>query len=170
MRIGLPIVHCLAGGIWAGRSVSATAQQAFGSITASDSGRRVEITIPLKYRVRVFRDLAKRWPHLTASTLLEVPAANLADLPPLLQGQVAIAAFDANNKILGATGLQIQGVLDVLYPYAGDLGLTFAADHTPTMRLWAPTARNVTLLRFADALPATEPERVAMTRDAASGV
>jgi pullulanase len=143
-----------------------------GSITASDSGLGgVEITIPLKYHGPGFpSDLAKRWPHLTASTLLEVPAANLADLPSLLQGQVAIAAFDANDKILGATGLQIQGVLDVLYPYAGDLGLTFATDHTPTVRLWAPTARNVTLLRFADALPATEPERVAMTRDAASGV
>ena len=39
-----------------------------------------------------------------------------------------------------ATGLQIPGVLDDLFAYDGDLGVTWDGA-TPTLRVWAPTAR-----------------------------
>ena len=40
----------------------------------------------------------------------------------------------------------------------------------PTVRLWAPTARSVKLLLYADSNPATVPQSLAMTADPATGV
>ena len=60
----------------------------------------------------------------------------------ILKGQVAVAAYDAKGAPVDATSLQIAGALDDLYAYAGPLGVTYAGD-TPTLRVWAPTARSV---------------------------
>src|SRR6185503_1954300 len=53
-------------------------------------------------------------------------------------------------------------VLDALYTYTGSLGVTFDAG-VPTLRVWAPTARKVTLLVFDSSTAATPSERVTMT-------
>jgi hypothetical protein len=56
-----------------------------------------------------------------------------------------------------ATGVQIPNVLDSLYAAgarAAELGVSWNGD-VPTLRLWAPTARSVTLHRFTD--PAAPP-------------
>src|SRR6185436_2224211 len=74
-----------------------------------------------------------------------------------------------NSTLVDATGLQIQGVLDDLYTYDGPLGVTFSANRTPTFRVWAPTARAVSLLVFNSSSAADPLQTVAMTRDA-SGV
>ena len=61
-----------------------------------------------------------------------------------------MVATSADGVRFGATGLQIPGVLDDLYAYDGDLGVTWDGD-VPTMRLWAPTADSVNLHVFATA-------------------
>ena len=55
---------------------------------------------------------------------------------------------------VNATGLQIPGVLDDLYTYNGDLGVSWEGE-VPTVRVWAPTAKSVTLHLFDDSDPAT---------------
>ena len=60
-------------------------------------------------------------------------------------------------------------MLDDLYTYNGPLGVTFAGA-TPTLRVWAPTARSVKLHLFADSNPATSASVMNMTVDPATGV
>ena len=89
-------------------------------------------------------------------------------MPDALKGQLAVSATDADGALRVATGVQIPGVLDDLYPYSGGLGVTWAGG-VPTVRVWAPTAKSVDLRRYADATTDTSTTD-AMTRDDATGV
>ncbi|MEJ5199340.1 MAG: alpha-1,6-glucosidase domain-containing protein, partial [Anaerolineae bacterium] len=69
----------------------------------------------------------------------------------LLRGQVVVAKYQAGGRRLDATWPQIQGVLDDLYAAAAvpqTLGVSYRGA-APTVRVWAPTARSVTLRRYA---------------------
>lgn len=85
----------------------------------------------------------------------------------LLTGQVMLASFK-DDTLLDMTGVQIPGVIDQLYTYDGDLGLTFT-DGIPTFTLWAPTAQNVSLNLYTDSSSSTEATVYEMTRDVATG-
>ena len=69
-----------------------------------------------------------------------------------------VAAYDAAGALVQATGVQIPGVLDDLYAsaYHADLGPSWHHGR-PSLALWAPTAKHVTLLLGE--------RRVAMRRD-----
>ena len=110
----------------------------------------------------------KQFPHLGSFTALKLPPDALANLPAILKGQLAVAVRDENGKMLDAAGLQIPGVLDDLYHYDGPLGVAYAGA-TPTLRVWAPTARAVALHLFADATTSVS-TTVALRADPASGV
>ncbi|MCA9957146.1 MAG: hypothetical protein KC434_20600, partial [Anaerolineales bacterium] len=73
-----------------------------------------------------------------------------------------------SGQTINAAGLQIPGVLDDLYPYDGDLGVTFS-DGVPTLTLWAPTARGVRLHLFDNADPNTEAEILVMRPTPSNG-
>lgn len=108
--------------------------------------------------------LAQRFPHLASATALAVPSSAQALAGNLLRGQIVVVEFKS-GKPKSATQLQIQGVLDDLYASAASaqtLGPSFAGDGTPTLKLWAPTAKAVTLVIGT--------QDIAMTRDDASGV
>ena len=111
-------------------------------------------------------EVLEKMPHLAGSLAFKVPANRLAEVPEALKSQLAIEAKAGDGTLIDATSLQIQGVLDDLYTYDGPLGVTFAANHAPTFRVWAPTARTVRLI------VTTSPEgdgpsiEVSMTRDA----
>jgi pullulanase-type alpha-1,6-glucosidase len=117
-----------------------------------------------------------KFPHLAGLTALTVPAG--ADVKEILKGQVWVAASTAERGVVEVTGVQIPGVLDDLYATAAaneTLGVSFnqarrPADRQATLKLWAPTAQEAALLLYANANPTTEPERVAMSLDSASGV
>jgi pullulanase-type alpha-1,6-glucosidase len=85
-----------------------------------------------------------------------------------LKGQVAVAATGPDG-LLDATGLQIAGVLDDLYAYDGPLGVSYE-DGVPVLRVWAPTAQRVRLIRFADSNPETQGEATTMRIDPETGV
>lgn len=120
----------------------------------------------------------ERFPHLAGFSALKLDSANLAQVPALLQGQVAVLARDEDGKVVDATGLQIPGVLDDLYTYDGPLGIEWPNDpnvdavvRVPRFHLWAPTARNVNLLRFSSSDPNAAPdESRPMQFDSATGV
>ena len=95
-------------------------------------------------------------------------AADLALVPEILKGQMAVIATNGGVRV-DATGLQIQGVLDDLYDFAGELGVVWDG-RVPEINLWAPTAKSVTLHLFDDADPATVATTNPMTRDDATGV
>ena len=109
-----------------------------------------------------------KFPQLAGDATLKLDPADVAKVPDILKGQIALTALDASGKLLDATTPQIPGVLDDLFAYKGPLGVTYAGG-APTLRLWAPTARSVSLHLFDDS-HTTVSQTVAMTADAASGV
>jgi pullulanase len=94
--------------------------------------------------------------------LYKLPA-NAIDPKELLKHQVWLSSSKGTF-----TGLQIQGVLDNVYNYTGELGVSMNGN-TPTLRVWAPTAQSVALRVFDDST-ITANQRIPMMLDATSGV
>ncbi|MES2316716.1 MAG: alpha-1,6-glucosidase domain-containing protein [Pseudomonadota bacterium] len=116
--------------------------------------------------------LAVKFPHLAGATSLTLSGADVASLAAKVSGQFAIAQFDGAGKLVQVTSLQTNGMLDSLYAANAansKLGATFDAAGVPTFRLWAPTAKAVSLNVYASA-DAAAASSVAMNRDGASGV
>jgi pullulanase len=90
-------------------------------------------------------------------------------LAPHLTDQLVVVQEDAAGKVLGATTAQIPGLLDDRFAGAAqvtDLGVSYSGGHT-RFKLWAPTARSVTLCMSSPGRPAAG---YAMTEDPATGV
>ncbi|MEU9509216.1 pullulanase-type alpha-1,6-glucosidase [Micromonospora sp. NPDC048170] len=109
------------------------------------------------------------FPHLWAYRGFTLDRRDLAKVPAALRGQLLVTERDAEGTLLAATGVQIPGVLDDVYARATDarLGPTFAGG-VPTLAVWAPTARTVSLQLFDS--PTAQPRTVAMRRDDRTGV
>ncbi len=120
-------------------------------------------SVPLTVRDAGLSDsLRGKFPHLGGYESLRVPRMTRAQLEGILTGQLAVASFTPQGELSALTGVQLPGVLDQLYAGARDrtLGPTWRAGR-PSLRLWAPTAKNVTLLLTRNG----GEQRVAMTRD-----
>ncbi|WP_428266556.1 pullulanase-type alpha-1,6-glucosidase [Haliangium sp.] len=86
-----------------------------------------------------------KFPHLSGYKALTLPAG--IDTAAILQSQLAVVG-KSSSGLVSATAVQIPGVLDELFAYDGALGVGFedtGAPQRPTFRLWAPTARSVTV-------------------------
>lgn len=103
-------------------------------------------------------DLADAYPHLRTSLCLRVPEEAAALAREALRCQLAVSAHLPSGRLAAAGGLQVPGVLDELYAAAADatLGPAWYAG-TPTLRLWAPTAREVALLLWPADAPLHHP-------------
>lgn len=112
---------------------------------------------------------ADKFPHLAEYTALTLDAESLPLVPDILKGQIALSVSTAEGELLDATSVQIPGVLDDLYTYAGPLGVTWEAD-VPTVTVWAPTALSVALRLFDTAATDDEGTLLSMTQDADAGV
>ncbi len=113
-------------------------------------------------------DILRKYPHLRDYAVLKVNETDASKLTEILKGQIAVIAHGLNGRAVDATGVQIPGVLDDLYPYDGPLGITFDGD-IPTLRVWAPTAQAVTLQMF-DTAAASYANKMPMEWDAKTGV
>jgi len=107
-------------------------------------------------------DLRADFPHLASRGAWTIGAADLDEARAALRGELVAVARDVDGKVLEATRVQIAGVLDALYTYAGPLGATIDGDGVD-LALWAPTAQMVKLLHHAGPDGAGV-ETVAMTR------
>jgi pullulanase len=138
---------------------------ASGAISVSSAGvTGFDATYDLGAPAALDGSVTTRFPQLAGTIGLAVPAAALPQVGAMLRGQVVVVDFSGGVPV-SATQPQIQGVLDDLYATtaaAQKLGLSFATDHTPTFRLWAPTATNVQVTIDGGAH--------AMSFDSASGV
>ena len=113
--------------------------------------------------------LAQRFQFVGPGATLAL--ADPAALDPVITSQLVVVQEDADGNVLGATTGQLAGLLDDRFRAAAstsDLGVVPGPRHAQ-FKLWAPTARRVTLCTYSarDRAPAT---RTAMTRDAATGV
>jgi pullulanase len=107
-------------------------------------------SLPLTFAAKSQGESVKfKYPHLSDYAALKLDPADLAKVPEILKGQVAVVAFNSDGKVIDATGLQIPGVLDDLYEYSGPLGVQIE-DGLPVLRLWAPTALSVSVQLFSD--------------------
>ena len=117
----------------------------------------------------LFHAQRRQFPHLGGYRALAVPENDRARLGELLRGQLVVAGFDADGRVLTVTGVQLPGILDDLYADARDAPLGPGIDHgRPTLSVWAPTARTVTLELFKS--PGDEPHDHEMSRDDATGI
>lgn len=139
--------------------VSATAQIKVDG-TEVTGGKVIDLTLD---PAGLSMPLKTAWPHLANLKALKLTATSSAAVKELLKGQLVVVARDDTGKALAATAVQIAGAIDDLYHYEGPLGTTFNG-RAPTIRVWAPTAQEVKLLRFGTDL-APLPE-VTMTRSA----
>jgi pullulanase-type alpha-1,6-glucosidase len=92
-------------------------------------------------------DVVAAYPHLAGYEALRLSAKDAKLVEELLTGQVAVAAYDDLGRLRDATGIQIPGVLDDVFSgaYDRDLGVTWNGS-SPSVALWAPTAKDVDLL------------------------
>lgn len=104
-------------------------------------------SMPLTFDGALPDDVAEQYPHLASYDALRLNEKDAKNVEDLLTGQVAVAAFDDLGRLVDATSLQIPGVLDDVYRGAldADLGVTWNGN-APAVAVWAPTAKDVTLL------------------------
>ncbi|KAK9832555.1 hypothetical protein WJX81_008597 [Elliptochloris bilobata] len=108
----------------------------------------------------------KRFPHLAGCTPLLIPDNILRQVDlahTLLRAQLAVSVHEADGTPVNATGVQLQGVLDQLFYYSGPLGAEVGANSV-ALRVWAPTAQQVTLLLW-DTPAGGAAEEIAMTEE-----
>ncbi|MFF4395946.1 pullulanase-type alpha-1,6-glucosidase [Streptomyces sp. NPDC001480] len=135
-----------------------------GSITVKDGTLTSDDERWLRLSKTTLTDAQKaRFPHLKDYTAWSVDPRDRDRVRQALGGQLVASQRAANGAVLSATGVQIAGVLDDLYPGAtkARLGPVFH-DGKPTLSVWAPTARSVRL--------DLDGRSVGMHRDAATGV
>jgi pullulanase/glycogen debranching enzyme len=116
--------------------------------------------------------LQQKYPHLAGATALAMSDADSNGIAAKASHQFAIAQFDAAGKLVQVTSLQTGGMLDSVFAGAArnaTLGLSYARNGVPTFRVWAPTAKSVSLNLYPDANSAATTTR-AMSKDVASGV
>ena len=125
--------------------------------------------IQLRFDDKVKENSYSKFPNINGYDKWRIPEDLSAQIPDIVKSEVAIAAYDNSGKLVDTTGIQIQGVLDDLYSYSGNLGVIYDRD-TPELKLWAPTAKAVTLHRFTNANPATNSIQTPMSFDSKTGV
>ena len=109
-----------------------------------------------------------RW--LGQGATWSVPAMAFRHYEGWLGGDLLLVEEDPQGRVLDATRVQHAAALDGRYAAAealDDLGVTAAADRTG-FRVWAPTARRVSVCLYADATAPASASR-AMQRDASTG-
>ena len=111
-------------------------------------------------------------PNATGLTRL-TNTLTAAQAKTLLKGQTAVASYNGGGDLIQVSGTQIQSVLDDLYVDNGSaeataLGVTYSGT-IPSLSIWAPTAQEVVLYKFADATTTVSTTHT-LTEDPASGV
>ena len=120
------------------------------TVGATASG--IEQSVELQSTDVLAAGVAQRFGWVGDGATLALPAALQPGLRAWLTAQLMLVREDSQGRVLDATYLQIPGVLDARYASADDdRGLGVQASNSATQfRLWAPTARAVTLCLYAD--------------------
>ncbi|MEU0957105.1 pullulanase-type alpha-1,6-glucosidase [Streptomyces niveus] len=154
--------------VWKVKATEATSQQL---VYAPDGGITVENGALsdegqwLRLAPGTLSDAQKdKYPHLKDFPAFTVDPRDRDRVKESLRGQLVATQRAANGALLDATGVQIPGILDDLYgadATRASLGPVFRKG-SPTLSVWAPTARRVSLELDGKSVP--------MRRDDRSGV
>lgn len=140
-----------------------------GGIQVTDGvlvgGERLSLTLD---PAGLSASVLEKFPQLSSYEAFKLAPSDVERVKELLKGQLVAEEYetlsDGSEKTLLATGLQLPGVLDELYAYDGELGVSWNGN-IPTIRVWAPTALSVTLRLFDDATISTS-TNLLMTEEA----
>ncbi|MBV2353655.1 pullulanase-type alpha-1,6-glucosidase [Streptomyces sp. J2-1] len=135
-----------------------------GSLTVKDGALTGDDEQWLRLTRGTLTDAQKaKFPYLKDYTAWTVDPRDRNRVRTALTGQLVASQRAANGAVLAATGVQIAGVLDDLYPAAtkAALGPVFSGGR-PTLSVWAPTAQDVRLDLDGTSVP--------MKRDDTTGV
>ncbi|MFC8364102.1 pullulanase-type alpha-1,6-glucosidase [Streptomyces griseorubiginosus] len=152
---------------WNGNDSAASTQLLYsldGSIAVKDGTLTSDDERWLRLTRTGLTDAQKaKFPHLKDYTAWSVDPRDRDRVKQALTGQLVASQRAANGAVLSATGVQIAGALDDLYPAAtkAELGPVFHQGR-PTLSVWAPTAQSVRLELAGSTVP--------MRRDATTGV
>ncbi|MGW1180622.1 pullulanase-type alpha-1,6-glucosidase [Streptomyces drozdowiczii] len=151
--------------VWKVKATEATSQQLVyakdGGISVvdgalSDEGQWLRLT------PSALTDAQKaKYPHLKDYPAFTVDARDRDRVREALRGQLIATQRAANGALLAATGVQSAGVLDDLYGAKASgaaLGPVFRHG-TPTLSVWAPTARTVALELDGKTVPMRRDDR-----------
>ncbi|WP_327711463.1 pullulanase-type alpha-1,6-glucosidase [Streptomyces sp. NBC_00464] len=151
--------------VWKVKATEATSQQlvyaSSGGISVvdgalSDEGRWLRLS------PSALTDAQKaKYPHLKDYPAFTVDARDRDRVREALRGQLIATQRAANGALLAATGVQSAGVLDDLYgtrASSASLGPVFRHG-TPTLSVWAPTARTVSLELDGKTVPMRRDDR-----------
>ncbi|MDO6746760.1 pullulanase-type alpha-1,6-glucosidase [Gilvimarinus sp. 1_MG-2023] len=108
---------------------------------------------------------AQKFPHLADWQAWKVDTTEI-DRAAWLAGELVLAAYDSEDQLLKATGVQISGALDAYYANDAQLGSWISGEQTH-FAVWSPTARNMTLEVFASATDDQPQASHPMTQDPA---
>ncbi|GAB4502495.1 MAG: pullulanase-type alpha-1,6-glucosidase [Anaerolineales bacterium] len=140
------------------------------ALTLTADGVSGGAEIPLEYlKAGADAEIKAKFPQLAAFTAFRLPPQSPETLAEILQAQIAVIVRDENGKVVDVTGVQLPGVLDDLFAYDGNLGVTFEGD-SPRLSLWAPTAKSVSLMLFAAPGDSSPAATLPLKREPASGV
>jgi pullulanase len=146
-----------------------------GGLTVTNSGITGGTLIPLTPGGSLTQEELARYPQLGSYAVLQIaPTVPLATLQQALKGELAFSAISSSGSLQYATGVQSAGVLDDLYYFGGKLGVVMRHDDPDgfeprdgqdqvQIRLWAPTAQQVSLQLFNGANDTTPAATIPMT-------
>jgi pullulanase-type alpha-1,6-glucosidase len=145
------------------------ANAANGGITVDDEGIHGADKIrELSYDFALPSSYIEAQPYLSNYNSLNVDTSS-AEVRSMLKGQVVVVEVNSGNGVpVRATGIQIGSVLDDVSGYDGALGVQWSGS-TPSVNVWAPTAKQVDLLLYSNAAT-SQVSPVPMTNDPETGV
>ncbi|MEE4489492.1 pullulanase-type alpha-1,6-glucosidase [Streptomyces sp. BE230] len=151
--------------VWKVKATEATSQQlvyaSSGGISVVDGALSDEGQW-LRLSPSALTDAQKaKYPHLKDYPAFTVDARDRDRVREALRGQLIATQRAANGALLAATGVQSAGVLDDLYgtkASSASLGPVFRHG-TPTLSVWAPTARTVSLELDGKTVPMRRDDR-----------
>ncbi|WP_443051525.1 pullulanase-type alpha-1,6-glucosidase [Streptomyces sp. NBC_00234] len=151
--------------VWKVKATDATSQQLVyakdGGISVVD-GALTDEGQWLRLDATELTDAQKaKYPHLKDYPAFTVDARDRDRVRESLRGQLIATQRAANGALLAATGVQTAGILDGLYGNAASgaaLGPVFRKG-SPTLSVWAPTARTVALELDGKSVPMRRDDR-----------
>ncbi len=116
-------------------------------------------------------EMTARFKFVGQGAVLSLRAADEVRLPELLRRQLLLVQEDAHGTVLQASSIQTAGALDDLYAAAAvaHLGVKIEKSRHTGFKLWAPTARSVSLCLYTAGQGAAK-LLLPMQRDDATGL
>lgn len=138
----------------------------------SDTGNGVSVVASLVEDAAATAALPEEYEGWYAYIVPEGSELSDDEVKSILKDPLLVSYFTSPD-LLG-TRVQAQTIIDSLYVGGGkaeaeDLGLTYS-DSGITLKTWAPTAENLSVVVFAAGIPRFEEKTVGMTEDTSTGV